>query len=144
MLNAFLKLFHYEASELVFNNLIELAFLIKCWYLYHPDLCLVRSEIGISLDLIAHLLEVLYRHQYFSTYQNLLFLELPLAFLYLLLHLLLRSLQPLLDLGRVVLPKILFRLILRKIRLNIQDNQLPGWQLDMKSRLLLVQVFFFR
>ena len=59
MLNAFLKLFHDEASELVFNNLIELAFLIECWYLYHPDLCLVRSEIGISLDLIANLLEVL-------------------------------------------------------------------------------------
>ena len=28
MLDAFLKLFHDEASELVFNNLIELAFLI--------------------------------------------------------------------------------------------------------------------
>ena len=59
MLNAFLKLFHDEASELVFNYLIELAFLIESWYLYHPDLRLMRCELGISLDLIAHLLEVL-------------------------------------------------------------------------------------
>ena len=59
MLNAFLKLFHYEAPELVFNNLIELAFLIECRYLYHSDLRLMGCELGISLDLIAHLLEVL-------------------------------------------------------------------------------------